>query len=874
MNVNMKNCITIICTFFVVNCFGQQLVKPIVSLTSGYYTVDQTVSVSHTEPGVTIFYTTNGSEPTPNSNVYTGPIIVGSRIGEANNHSMIPTNPSFNYPIGDYTASRANNRGWVPPYNEVFKVNILRFKAYKAGFVPSETATRTVIVDPSGSGLYEMPVLSLVVDSIDLFSGASGIYVYGDHPEGNYTQKGSAWERIAAFDYFDEQGNQVIDNEVRIRIHGGGSRHSAKKTFRVYAEHNSVNNFDYKFFDNHEVKKFKRILIRSGGHRPDCFPRDNLGNYFAEGLNVDHQHYKHIILFINGEFWGIHAIKERVDKYFIQNQFGIDDNDVTILDQEYDIQDGHAADSLEMVKIEAMADTSDMTLAENYKYVTDRIDVENYIDYMSTEIFLSNVDWVYSNVVIWRKTGPYDPSKGPGQDGKFRWVLYDLDGAFGGSCDNAYYTVNTLEDATVETGLYAPYSRLFRGLLGNEDFRRDFINRSCDLMNSHFRSNVLKEKLEVMYNQITPEMQGNVERWRYPSIADNLADRAVETPSLIQWDTTFYYLRRFADNRQRKFREHIMDKWSFPDTSRITIDVNDVSMGSVQINSILINNQLPGVEASVYPWTGMYIDSVESQLIAVPMPGYEFVEWLETGETNDTISWLPDGDTLYTAIFQLSSDYSPVVINEVMPSNSNYLEDNFGEHDDWLELYNPNPYPVNLSNWYLQQDLDAWIIPNGTVIEGNGYLLFWHDNEQYQGADHTSFKLTNDNNKIVYLFDPAGGLVDNITYPETTTDYSYGRYPNGSGTFATFESPTPRMNNDASTIKENSLKQATLTVYPNPTTGWIQLSKQCDFKLYSIDGKQLLNVKQKKSVDLSSLENGTYLLLTSEGESCKIILRK
>ena len=115
-----------------------------------------------------------------------------------------------------------------------------------------------------------------------------------------------------------------------------------------------------------------------------------------------------------------------------------------------------------------------------------------------------------------------------------------------------------------------------------------------------------------------------------------------------------------------------MDKWGYPDTSFVTIDVNDQSMGSVQINTILINENLPGVEGSIYPWVGSYIDSVTSTLIAVPMPGYEFVEWLESGITEDTVKWIPHNDTTITAIFQPSTSFQNVVINEVMPSNSNY----------------------------------------------------------------------------------------------------------------------------------------------------------------------------------------------------------
>ena len=829
--------------------------------------------MTHPEPGVTLFYTLNGSEPTPFSPIYSSAITLSSRNGDANNYSAIPTNPSFTYPVGDYTETRANNRGWLPPLNEIFKVNILRVKAFKAGFVPSTILTKTIIIDPGGTGIYDMPILSFVVDSIDLFSNNTGIYHYGAHVDGNYTQKGAAWERLAHLDYFDQTGALVIEQNVRTRMHGGGSRHSTKKTFRVYAEHDGNTNFNYPFFDDHQLAKYKRILIRSGGHRPDCFPRDDLGNLITAGLNTDQQHFKHVILFLNGEYWGIHSIKERIDKYFLQNQYGIDDNDITVLDQEYDVQDGHAADSLLMVEIETRADTSDMTDPVNYQYITDRIDIENYIDYMGSEIFLSNEDWVYSNVVIWRKTGAFNPTASAGQDGKFRWLLYDLDGAFGGSCNNAYYTVNTLENATVNSGIYSTYTRLFRGLLGNDDFRTEFINRECDLMNSHFKASVLHDKMDLIYAQLLSEMPENVDRWRYPSEATTLLDRQSEIPTLVQWDTSFYYLNRFADRRQRKVREHIMAKWGYPDTSYVTIDVNDQTMGSVKINSLLINDQLPGVEVGIYPWQGIYIDSIASQLVAVPMPGYEFVEWQESGDTNDTISWTPNGDSTFTAVFQTSASYQPVVINEVMPSNSLYLEDNFGDNDDWLELFNPNTYPVHLSNCTLTRDAEVWTIPNGTVIDPNGYLLFWMDNELYQGSDHASFKLFNANH-TVYLKSPTGTIIDFMAYPQTATDNSFGRYPNGSASFNLFTYPTPRENNDISSTKENPAIMNALMGYPNPAKNQMQLNKIISYRLYSLDGKLVQSASQSNVINLNNIDSGTYVLLSDAGETLKVIVRK
>jgi len=314
-----------------------------------------------------------------------------------------------------------------------------------------------------------------------------------------------------------------------------------------------------------------------------------------------------------------------------------------------------------------------------------------------------------------------------------------------------------------------------------------------------------------------------------------------------------------------------MAKWGYGDTTYITIDVNDHSMGSVQINTLLINENLPGVESSIYPWIGTYIDSVECQLVAVPMPGYEFVEWLESGITSDTVKWIPGNDTTITAVFQASSTFQNVVINEVMPSNSAYMTDNFGDFDDWLELYNPNNFAINLSNWTVQRDTIEWKIPEGTIIPANGYKLLWNDNELYQGIDHTSFKLPN-STQTVYLYSPTGGLIDFLIYPETITDNSFGRYPNGSSTFSSFTYPTPRQNNDISSVTNHEVEQ--LMVYPNPTTGILLINISSNYNLFSLDGKLVKSGYANKQINVSNLENGTYVFVSEEGLTTKIVIQK
>ena len=448
MNKKLFSSILIITLSTVVK--AQVLSLPLSNQEAGAYTSAINLELSHETPGVSIFYTLNGDEPTVADFLYSGPITLENRDGELDVISSIPTNPSLIYPFGSYSPARAATRGWVPPYANGYKINVIRFKAFKPGFAPSETVTQTFIIDPEGAARYSFPIVSVTMDYDDLFSDESGIYVYGDHEDGNYEQKGSDWERIMSLEYFNLDGTLGFAQDCRTRIHGGGSRHAPKKSFRIYAETGDVTNFKYPFFDDTELDKFKRVLLKAGGHRPDCFPRDDLGNMLTKGLNVEQQHFRHIIVFINGEYWGIHSLKERLDNYFFQNLYGIDDNDITLLDQEYDIQgNGSPIDSAKMKNLEGFVDVNDMNDPANYSYVADRIDIDNYIDYMAAEIFLSNEDWVYSNVNIWRKTGDYDPSKPAGHNGKFRCAIYDLDGAFGGACSNAFYTVNTLEAATV-----------------------------------------------------------------------------------------------------------------------------------------------------------------------------------------------------------------------------------------------------------------------------------------------------------------------------------------------------------------------------------------------------------------------------------------
>ena len=131
-----------------------------------------------------------------------------------------------------------------------------------------------------------------------------------------------------------------------------------------------------------------------------------------------------------------------------------------------------------------------------------------------------------------------------------------------------------------------------------------------------------------------------------------------------------------------------------------------------------------------------------------------------------------------------------VVINELMAANSATEMDQDGEYDDWIEIYNNTNSPINLSSYYLSDDIDnltQWPFPNGTILPANGYLVIWADNDVLQTGFHANFKLST-GGETVFLMSDALTLADHITYPSQTADISFGRYPN----CLLYTSPSPR----------------------------------------------------------------------------------
>lgn len=810
-------------------------------------------------------YTLNGIEVQTSSPILPSSLILPDPATFPNRFSAIPANPELNFPLFDYTESRANNRGYVQPYGNVQKINILRVRAFSdAGL---ETEEKVYSYFPSTPN-FNLPILSIITDSVGFFDDEKGIYVWGDTAlSGIYNQTGAWFERVCHLQFFDVNGTFIKETKMGGRIHGNGSRHSPQKSLRFYTRP-SVDNQN--FYLPNGVKT-DVLLLRTGGHRPDCIGRDYLGCKFVKEMEMDHADpYLHAV-FINGEFWGLYDLRARIDANFVGTRYKIDNDFVGMIDQTYQISDGYLMNPSEYEDLTLFAQTNPMTTA-NYNYISDRLDLSLFSDMICSEVYIGNHDFPTNNVGAWKYNG---------WDGESKWkhYIFDLDGTFGGSCASEetndltlgyYLHTNTL--AMVQS------TRILRNLLENSDYQTLFMNRMADLLNTQFKPSVVQTKFLTYQNDISDIRTPHVNRYRYPSSVATLLERQSEIPNLNGWDAHFAGYSDYFQNRPRYVRSEFMNEFNVNDSVKFVVNVNDQSMGKVQLNSLYISNLLLGVNTlSPYPWNGIYFSNVPVELTAASKYGYKFNGWSMSTSTAPVLSYSSISDQNITATFSADPNFLAPVVNEVMSSNTNVLMDDFGQHEDWIEIYNPNPYPITLEGYYLTDDI---AIPNKfmisskaeSVVPANGYRIFFASNVAQRGADHTNFKITV--GETITLSAPSGVVLSSVTVPSwLVPNSSYGSSPNGSNTsWGMFSSSTPGAENPSGVADIEEESAYMFKLYPNPSNGEeIESTLLGSYCVYDIQGRMIASYFNTRKIQVGELQSGVYLIVNAFGRTERFV---
>ncbi|MDZ7717800.1 MAG: CotH kinase family protein [Balneolaceae bacterium] len=649
------------------------LEEPDLSNEPGFYTSAFNLEISHSREDVTFYYTLDGSTPTEESAVYDGPISITDRSSEPNSYSTIPTN----FMGGRY--------GFQEPDVLIPKGTVLRVKAVKEGFQPSQS-TYTFFVFPEGSSKHQLPVISITTDSLNFFGEEEGIYVPGVHYDGrddtgNYYQRGENWERESSFEFFDENGELQVSQQIGVRIHGSYTRRYAQKSLRLYARGDyGESSINYEIFPNQDYDEYERLILRnSGNDQGYTMFRDAAAHEIVRHFNMDTQAYRPTVVYINGEYWGIHNIRERFDDNYLERVYGVDGDNIDYLTNRWEIEYGTNWPYQDMVNF---IDSEDLSVEANMDSVKTLMDIDNYLDYFTAEIYFINTDWPHGNIDFWRLDIPYNENSPAGHDGRWRWMFYDLDASFGFTREPNNNMLSWVTRPDGYQGAEWP-NLIMRNLLENESFKHDFINRMADHLNTSFQTDRVLDIIDRFQNQIAPEMPQFIQRWHYPT-------------HIGQWNGFVNGMRRFAEKRPDFLWQNILNHFGIESTETITVNLENSDQGKIRVNSLLISPETPGIAADAYPWTGTYFSGIPVTLKTDPEIGNQHSHWVVDGKQvyEQELTVLPDTTDNITAVFEDLSlaDFEPHV-----------LADTSYHFSEWYAVAPANTYPESMAFVYMDE---------------------------------------------------------------------------------------------------------------------------------------------------------------------------
>ncbi len=231
-------------------------------------------------------------------------------------------------------------------------------------------------------------------------------------------------------------------------------------------------------------------------------------------------------------------------------------------------------------------------------------------------------------------------------------------------------------------------------------------------------------------------------------------------------------------------------------------------------------------------------------------------------------------------IYTTTPPAGDLVINELQADNATSVFDPAGEYDDWIELYNNSSSTINLDAYYLSDDagdLMKFQFPTGATIAAGGYYIVWADDDLTQSGVHAAFKLSSSGESL-FLSD-ASGIVDQVTFGAQNTDETYGRYPNGTGSFQAMVPTHSAQNSNVLNVSEINDEPA-FTVYPNPVDDLLyidfdaSIDPQTQVKILNAQGQMILQkeLSSNESIDVSAWSQGMYFVVIGT-KNVKIVVR-
>jgi len=468
-----------------------------------------------------------------------------------------------------------------PLYNgtiTIIRSAVLRAKFIHPDYLNDRSEVHSYIImakDPP------LPVISISTDPAYLWDEEFGIYCKGN---GKYGLKGNGvdfpanwnnnWRRPINFEYFTQESNSSVLNQLcEMHIAGGWSRASPQKSFIVNVNKRfGIKRFDYDIFSEKPNQEIKSFMIRNSGNDFwwTHFRDAAIHQFMSDKINIDYQAYQPAIFYLNGNYWGIQNLRERSEEDFVLANYATEDVDV-IGDWWGTVKTGDR-----IAWNQLMNELRKTAAQRDYKWITDNVDIDEFINYMILQIYVSNTDFPHNNMSMWRPRVI---------GGKWRFILKDLD--FGlGIWDMNPVTHNTLKFNTENNN---DERKLFNALLTQDFFRKEFYSRFAIYMGDilHYRST--SQIIDSIQKLLEPAMQDHITRWM----------PEMWWRDMNSWRGEVLKMKNWCAKRNSEIYIHLKDFFQLGNVMVLEFKpASDFEMPRVFINDVLMRDA--GLSASYF----------------------------------------------------------------------------------------------------------------------------------------------------------------------------------------------------------------------------------------------------------------------------------
>ena len=714
------------------------------------------------------------------------------------------------------------------------------------------------------------------------------ITVNPDTLEWIYENVDSDIEFHATFKFNNGTINESV-SDIGFRLRGNTSRYSQKKSFKV-----SFNSFV-------SGRKFYGIekMNLNGEHNDPSIGRSRICWEWLRAVDIPAPRSTHVEVYINGNYYGLYIMVEHVDEEFVQSRFDNNDGnlymclypaDLAYLGTDPDLYKLTSGDrQVYELKINSeYNDYSDLahfidvlnnTPLENLECELEKVfNLNDYLKIMAMDVITGNWDgYIYNknNFYLYHNT----------KTDRFEYIPYDLDNTLGIDwLDRDWGTRNIYEWSQHGSEVRPLYTRL----LEVQSIRDRY-------------SFYIKQLLDLLADQ--DSLFGEIDQLRSlisPSVVDDYYHTLDYGYDYIDFVTS--YEEASGGHVDYGLKPYIQTRTAY---AQLQLVLNNISPA---VNQVRSSRAVPGEEY----WVRAFVEDEDDQPIVKLMyrvnfgmvqyaqmyddgnhhdqaagdryygcilPAFQIgqtLEWQVTAtDLNSQTSTLPCSPA--TFVFQASGD-PQLFINELLADNDSTIADEYGEYDNWAEIYNADDEPVFLGDKYLSDNLDnpnKWKLPDVTMQPG-AFILIWADGQPEQGPFHTDYKLNDEGEELAIFDNETTGyfLIDSVSWGMMTIDISFGRQFDGEMPWVFFNSPTPGYSNESQGIVENDEGYGMIEFFPNPVyNGLIHFQKPFSGWILDISGRIVWNEEDVNSADVSRLSSGLYFLMDFEGNTEKVIVR-